>query len=457
MNSRTSDFNDSYWELGYRQTWQHNWNYEVRQLSTKTYNFFDIKIRYADGNDQNFKATDASGAQLAPPARNGDRLYRWSGSTVGYTLVMASGQEVDFKRTLSPKFQLTQIRNGLGFSWTCSYDTNGRVSRITNNFGRWLQIDRETGGDGILRISRVSTSDGRAVTYNYTAWADSGKYVLTSVNYPASEQASYTYATANPEDPTARPLLGEATDPTYKRGTGGAEMKYRYNYSAEAGSLVTGTVLEERSRVTDQKIVSLPLGSGDFPQVIEGDGTEITRKYSSGLIREKADGEGRLTSYGREAGGAGFITSRTESNGAVTSYARDYAGRVLSQTNALGHTRSSTYNSNGFGLTKTDELGRTTSTTRDTVNSRPVRVDYPDTSFETWTYDSNSQPVTHRLRNGSTESFIYDAFGNIVSRTDALGQVTTYTYFPTGLMSSVTNPRLIQLPTHMIGAATSSP
>ncbi|MEY2584140.1 MAG: hypothetical protein QOD80_166, partial [Verrucomicrobiota bacterium] len=85
INSRTTDFNDTYWELGARQSWQHNWNYETRQLSSKTFGFFDIKVRYPDGNDYNFKAVDGTGAQLAPAADNGDRLYRWSGATVGYT------------------------------------------------------------------------------------------------------------------------------------------------------------------------------------------------------------------------------------------------------------------------------------------------------------------------------------------------------------------------------------
>lgn len=289
LNSRTTDFNDDYWELGYRQLWQHNWNYEVRQMATKTFEFFDIKIRYPSGNDHNFKAVDPGGAQLAPPSHNGGRLYRWSGSTVGYTLVTPSGMEYDFKRTLSPKFQLTQVRNGLGYRWDCTYDANGRLSRVTNNFGRWIQIDRETGPDGIRRINRVSTSDGRAVVYSYLAWGTSGKYVLSVVTYPGGEQATYAYVTANPTDPLARPLLERAHDPMY--GGSGARTKYLYNYDAGASSLITGTVLEERNAVTEQKIVSFPLGGGSHPQILEGDGTELTRKYVNGLASEKADGE----------------------------------------------------------------------------------------------------------------------------------------------------------------------
>jgi RHS repeat-associated protein len=440
LNSRTTDFNDPYWELGYKQTWQHNWNYEVRQLTTKTYNFFDIKVRYPDGNDVNFKATDISGAQLAPPANNGDRLHRWPGTTVGYTLVRPDGSEYDFWRYLSPKFHLTQVRNGLGFSWTCTYDSNQQLTKITNNFGRWIQITHETGPDGVRRISSVSTSDGRAVTYGYSQWATSGKYVLTSVNYPGAEQAAYTYVTADPNNSAARPLLSTAFDP---KSHGGAQMKYTYNYNAISfGSIITGTVLENRNAVTDQTIVRLPLGGGSYPQILYGNGTEVTRQYTNGLISARADGAGRTVTFTRDQGGYGFVNSRTEAaSGAVTSYVRDTAGHILSRTDALGNTRTNTYNAKGFLLTSTDELGHQTTITRDS-NNRPTRVDYQDTSHESWTYNSSGQPLTHQLRNGGTESFAYDASGNMTSRTDALGNVTAFTYNPNGTIASATDARL---------------
>lgn len=65
-NSRTTNFNDPYWDFGARQTWQHNWNFEMRQLSSKTFAQFDIKLRYPDGRETNFKAPDASSNQRVP-------------------------------------------------------------------------------------------------------------------------------------------------------------------------------------------------------------------------------------------------------------------------------------------------------------------------------------------------------------------------------------------------------
>jgi YD repeat-containing protein len=343
--SRTTNFNDPYWDFGNRQTWQHNWNYEMRQLSTKTFNQFDIKVRYPDGREANFKAPDATSNQRVPPANNGDRLYKWSGSTVGYTLVTADGHEYDFWRYLSPAFHLTAMRDGKGLSWTFTYGSDAKLQKIANSFGRWIQIERST-ISGASCISRIYTDDGRQVSYGYSTWPQTGSAVLNTVAYPEGEQANYTWVTADPTSSTARPLLETASDPLYAGG--GARTKYIYNYNASySGSfgLVTGTVLEERNLDTNALIVSLPGGGGSNPQVLEGDGTEVTRIFSNGLLVETRDGEGRSTKYTYSAGGFGFVETMTEPNGAVTSYTRDYAGRILTQTNGLGQTRSFTYNS----------------------------------------------------------------------------------------------------------------
>lgn len=439
-NSRTTDFTDRYWDFGNRQTWQHNWNFEVRQLSTKTFEQFDIKVRYPGGNESNFKAPDATSNQRIPDADNGDRLYKWAGTKVGYTLVTADGHEYDFWRYLSPKFRLTEMRDGHGLKWTFSYGTDAKFKRITNVFGRWMELER-TAVNGVQSITRVYTSDGRQVTYGYSAWTPTGNVVLTTATYPGSEQAQYGWVTADPNSATARPVLESARDPMY-RGAGG-RTKYVYNYEASyPGSygLVTGTIKEERNLDTDELIATLPGGGGQYPQILQGDGTEITRKFVNGFLVESRDGEGRATFYTYSSGGQGYLESMTAPNGAVTHYTRDYAGRVLTETNGLGYTRSFTYNTAGLVSTETDELNRSTVWTRDSDN-RPTRKDYPDGSYEKWTYTQFGQPLTHRSRNGGSETYGYNPFGDVALHTDALGNATAYTYAASGLRASTVDAR----------------
>lgn len=193
--------------------------------------------------------------------------------------------------------------------------------------------------------------------------------------------------------------------------------------------------------MTDKVVVSFPLGSGDYPKILEGNGVEITRKFENGgLLKESADGAGRITTYTRSASGAGYVISKTAPGGAVSTYTRDFAGRMLTQTNALSGNATRTYNANGFLLTETDELGRTTTHIRD-ANNRITRTNHPDGTFETFTYTGTGLLKTHRLRIGATETFNYDSWGNLASHVDAAGVTASFTYFSNGLRSSMTDRR----------------
>jgi RHS repeat-associated protein len=446
-NSRTRDYTRARWELGTQYTWQHNWQYEMRESGTSNFGFPQIIVRYPQGKEIYFQAVDSTGAVRVPPADCGDRLYPTGAGT--FTLRTPEGKEYDFRKvTVTGGYQylLDQVRNGTGWRWTLTYQQQSdglwRLYRITNNYGRYLQLARTPSANSYWRITSVTASDGRAVNFGYSTWTPTSETVLTSVNYPGTEQASYTWCGATTET-SGPPLLATATDPLYAGS--GSRMKYVYNYTAAyfGGSpfgIVNGTVLEERNLVTDKVVVSFPLGSGSYPKILEGNGTEITRKFENGLLKESADGEGRVTTFTYSAAGTGYLISRTAPGGAVTAFGRDFAGRLLTQTNALGGVSQRTYNASGFLLTSTDELNRTTTHTRD-ANNRITRTDHPDGTYETFTYTGTGLLKTHRLRNGATETFNYDSLGNLTSHIDAAGNTASYTYATSGLHSSMTDRR----------------
>jgi len=445
--SRTLNFNTPYWDFGSSDTWQHNWNYEMRQLTTKTFGFFDIKVRYPDGREYNFAAADATGNQLVPTADCGDRLYRWSGSTVGYTMVTPTGWEYHFQRIGSPKFQMLEVHDGQGAVWTISHDGDAKITRIENAYGRFIEFGR-TMINGVSCLTSITTDDGREVDYNYTVWTPTGQPVLTSVTYPGSEQALYTWVGSD-SPTTGRALLATASDPTDP--SFGATLKFSYNYNAifDYGSgpyLVTGTVLSQQNLTTSETVIALPLGSGPDAQIIQGSGAQIKRTFTNGQLSALQDAQGRLTQYTRTASGFGYIASKTASNGGITSYGRDYAGRILSLTNPVGGVSQNTYNSAGFLVSYTDELSHATSITRDSGNL-PLRIDYPDGSYETNTYNATGQVLTHRARNGGVSTYVYYGSGetgglpgDLKSSTDALGGVTVFTYGNAGLPVSVRDP-----------------
>lgn len=447
VSSRTLSFNTPYWDFGRADTWQHNWNYEMRQLSTKTFGFFDIKLRYPDGREYNFAATDATGTQLAPTADCGDRLYRWSGSTVGYNMITPSGTEYHFQRIGSPKFQMIEVRDGQGAIWTIAHDSNAAITRITNNFGRYLDIARAV-INGVSCITTITTSDGRQVSYFYSTWVADGSAVLASVTYPGGEQASYSWVGSD-SPTTGRALLATASDPTVSGA--GAQFRFLYNYNAifnyGAGPyLVTGTLLSQLNLVTDALVVTLPQGGGANATITQGSGAQVGRTFANGQLSAITDAAGRLTQFSRTMSGFGYIAAKIAPNGGTTSYARDYAGRVLSLTNATGAVSSKTYNPAGFLTSFTDELGHLAAVTRDSANL-PARVDYPDGSYEANTFNSKGEVLTHRLRNGGTTTNVYYATGqaggapgDLKTFTDTLNHTSTFTYDAAGRVATQTDP-----------------
>ncbi len=491
-NSRTLDWTTNYMEFGWKQTWQHNWNFEMRDLTSTTMGKKDVKLRYSTGAEFNFKATETNGVVIrSPVAYNGDRLYEWDGTNVGHTLVTANGWEFDFKRTTSPRYQLLQVRDGKGAAWNLTYDANGRVQRIENNYGRWLEVERTNVNDRLC-VTGVRSSDGREVSYDYDLWVGvvvttssvpvvtyttnyiygSGGQVsvelvrvtnwvlvsttsittnnlLTGVDYPDGSHAAYTYAGSQCLA-DGRPLLATASDPMHPGSGARIRLVYNYDFVLDFGNgpyLVTGVAKEERNLDTDELVVQLPTGSGQYPQVLLGDGVEVTHKYNNGLLIERRDGEGRPTFYVRDQEGEGFVASISDAESNTTTFVRDYAGRVLERVDPLGNTNSYVYNDQGGLLTRTDPLGRTTTYTRDT-NNWLSRVDYPDGSFEEWTRNENGQPLTHQLRNGGIVVYDYygtnetgGCFGDLKTVADPLSNVTTYAWTAAGLPASVTDAR----------------
>ena len=439
-NSRTRDYLPRSWEMGTTWTWQHNWQYEMSESgSHDPFGFPFIIVRYPEGREKYFSAVDSSGSVRVTDANWGDRVYP-TGNVGEFLLRTPAGREYIFLKT-GTQYLLTQVRTGTGWKWTLEYvpqsDGLQRLSKISNNYGRSIQLTRsQVAGTNFWKIDSVSANDGRTVNYFYSTWTPTSEHVLTSVSYPGTEMATYTWVGANSLT-TGPPVLASAVDPLYPGA--GSRTKYIYNYLADYGSgnIVNGTVLEERNYDTDEVIVSLPLGGGTYPKILEGNGTEITRKYAGDAtfsfsnVIEQADGEGRkITHVYQTAGGianAGFRTSSTDGKGATTNYEPDYAGRTLSTTDAYLKTSYNTYNNNGFFLSHTDELGHSTIHTRDPVTNRISRTDYQDGAWEEFTYSPTGLMKTHRLKNGSNESMTYDSFGRLITLLDAVGKTWNYT------------------------------
>ena len=463
--SRHRNYGVRAWQLGAANTWQHNWAWELRDIDSKHNGFHDVRLNTPEGTSIDFEANDDTGMIRSPGFNLGDRLYQWKPTGQlknGHTLVTPEGWEYYFERRKYPNYVFVGMRNPDGQMWELEYDKQDRLIKIQNRFGRFISLEREK-VNGMERITKVKSSDGREVLYEYGTF--NNDTVLKSVIYPDGEKAHYTYVGSLSLD-EGRPLLATADDPMIEGPK--ARLRWVYHYQPKLKDdreyIIEGMVKEERSLITDELIASVPLGHGSW--IVEGDGTVILHNFFWGLLVQQTDGEGRWERifYTREK--AGYVSKRLYPNGAEINYERDVLGRITKQIDPLGNSRSYIYNPNGFLLTSVDEEGRITTIERN-EEDLPVKKIYPDGASENWTYNEANQVLTHIARNGGVTTYnyydnelggqpgdlktvtdalgnittyAYDTAGNVLTKTDALNRTTTYGYDWRGKLLTVTYP-----------------
>jgi RHS repeat-associated protein len=123
----------------------------------------------------------------------------------------------------------------------------------------------------------------------------------------------------------------------------------------------------------------------------------------------------------------GNLVNQTAGTGLALYYEYDRLNRVKKIEDSMGVIATYTYNGLGKPLTKTDANGHTTSFQYD-KRGNLIKRTYPDGSFDTMLYDAGGRLTQVTDRGGSSVTFAYDELNRIVSSTDNMGNTTTATY-----------------------------
>lgn len=171
------------------------------------------------------------------------------------------------------------------------------------------------------------------------------------------------------------------------------------------------------------------------------------------------DPQGGILSYTYD--GNGNTITKTDSEGNVTSYTYDCMNRLLKTVEATGATTTYAYDLDGNLIETVDANGNTTSAVYDTVlalplsstdamgnvtvytydrNGRPLTITYPDGTSLIYAYDSLGRMVEFTDETGMVSRFTYDGQGNILKLVENGKRVYTYTYDPNGNLQSSTDP-----------------
>ncbi len=152
--------------------------------------------------------------------------------------------------------------------------------------------------------------------------------------------------------------------------------------------------------------------------------------------KEFADGSSTSTAYD----GAGHAVQAVDELGHVAWMAYDAAGRLTSSTNALGATTRNVYDAAGNTVSRIDPLGHTESYAYDAGN-RVVATIFADGRAESTAYDAAGRASVRTDALGRSTLYAYDYLGHLVSVTDALGQLTQYSYDERGAKTAQVDAR----------------
>ncbi len=149
------------------------------------------------------------------------------------------------------------------------------------------------------------------------------------------------------------------------------------------------------------------------------------------------DASGQTTRYSYNS--AGQLQGVTDALGNTRSIVYDALGRasqVLDANNLAVETL--TYDDFNRVATRTDAAGYKVAYAYDAFD-RVTTVTYPDATTEKYAYTNlDLTSTTDRL--GQTTAYAYDANRRLTAVTDALGQVTKYAYYEDGTLQSLTDP-----------------
>ncbi|MFI8460463.1 LamG-like jellyroll fold domain-containing protein [Kitasatospora sp. NPDC085464] len=360
-----------------------------------------------------------------------------------------------------------------GNTTSYTYDTGGFVHTVTDPNGH----------------STVSGQDARGNTVSLTTCRD--------VNSCWTSYTSYFLNKDNPRDPRN----DKPTETRDARSAGPGDTTYRTTVAYNALGLPESTTRPDgrTTRTGYTTGTEAAYGGGTTPagllasDTTAGGAVTSYAYYSTGDLARTTLPSGLTLTYGYDTAGRKTWTteiSDAQPTGVTTTYEYDQLGRQTTQTgpkvtdavtgdthqtkttatfDADGRptatttadivgsdgTRSATssYDSAGRLETATDATGGVTRYGYDTL-SRRTSVTDPLGQVTTYTYTPRSQPATtvvkgwdgdgKGVRDLTLESRAYDPAGRLASLTDAMGAVTSYTYFDDGLPATVTAQNVTQ-------------
>ncbi len=363
----------------------------------------------------------------------------------GFPKYRAIIQEVPQPTTIALKPRLTRITNDLGQQVSFAYNQHGRVQSITDYAGRSWTFEYDSETDDLLSITEPATTQYPSGLTTYYTYDENHR--LTSITDPKGNQylvnaydgsgrvesqtsGNHDYQFQYLTSDTTRLIdrKGYQADTTYNAtGNPTQETVYTTGLRTDDPTQYT-TVKEYDSKMNLTKIIYPAGNSTEFTYDDDDNLLEICRKRSSGDPYDEPNNIITIFTYEPNFD---YLKTYTDPKGNTTTYTYDYedvgygteVGNLMkitySEVNGQIPEVHYTYNSTGQILTKTS------------VDGIVTKYEYYDAAdldghgrLKRIIVDYGTNPENRNI----TSEFKYDNLGNIVEKTDALGNITQLSY-----------------------------
>ncbi|HTS48202.1 MAG TPA: RHS repeat-associated core domain-containing protein [Bryobacteraceae bacterium] len=411
----------------------------------------------AGGGDINYAGYNGSTGKFAPDPRDASVLSRTTTGPISYTRTLADGSTEIYSAsngaTTYPRLIfLSQIIDAQGNSVSLTYDTQQRLTAITDATGRMTTFSYGITAHPLL-VTQITDPFGRSAQLAYDSTNRLVQITdilgLTSqFTYDASSLINammtpygtthFTYSQSG----TNRTLT--ATDPLGHT----EEVEWiqpapaPIPFSEPAALVPVGIINPFNEYITGRDTFywdkhAYAVGAGDVTKARIHHWMHLntnTNEMYHALESYKYPLENRVWMNYPNQSSTGF-------SGSLDSPTR--IGRVLDD----GNTQLSqfTYNTLGHATDIIDPLGRETQFVYDTnqVDLLQVKQRISASAFSTvaqFTYNTHHLPLTYTDPAGQTTTFAYNTAGQLTQVTDPLGETTTYQYNSLGYLTAIINP-----------------
>ncbi len=281
-----------------------------------------------------------------------------------------------------------------------SYDNNLNVTSRTDANGNVTAMTYDAGGNMLTKTEAVGTAEERTTTYTY----DSFGQILAATDHDGNT-TEYAYdANGNLIEETD--ALGRTTTHTYspyneKLSTtdrNGNTTTYTYD---QYGNLATIT------NELDQTISYIYDVMGNLKSITDANGNTSIYEYD---LRDR-------------------LVKETRSDGGEVIYEYDAAGNKTAVTDVMGNRTEFTYNDLNRLITTTGPDRNAINYTYDTENNMTSMITRDSSgsilTSESYTYDDHNRLLRTTHADGAYTEQSYDALGNVSTKRDENGNITT--------------------------------